>query len=193
MAPNSDAEEEPDAYEETSFIDPVPIDVEQAGGLASDSTALPSLRRELLQTAVDDYYAALADKGLLPSFGQDVSKFELARGGQLRLKDFPVAIVYSRGKPLALATIASRRGGSAAIRDGLGFVNWSARRKLPSVTQQALRKVDDEAATAALASTADIDERTDSLITAIDTAAHTTQMLPTDLLPLRELLGSTRH
>ena len=28
----ADAEEEPDVDEETSFIDPVPIDVEQAGG-----------------------------------------------------------------------------------------------------------------------------------------------------------------
>ena len=116
------AEEEPDVAEETSFINP-PIDAE----LASDGTALPSLRQELLQTVVGDYYAALADKGLLPALGRDVSKFELARGGQLRWKDFPVAIVDSRGNPLALSTIVSRRGRSAAIRDGLGFVNWSAR------------------------------------------------------------------
>ena len=32
--------------------------------------------------------------------------------------------------------------------DELGFVDWSARRKLPSIAQQALRKVDDEAAAA---------------------------------------------
>ena len=95
---------------------------------------------------------------------------------KLRLKAFPgIDIVGRYGRPLALSTIASRRGGSAAIRDGLGFVDWSARRKLPSVAQQALRKVDDEAAAAALASTADTDERIDSLIDVVDTAAQTTR------------------
>ena len=185
----ADAEEELDVDEETSFIDP-PIDVEQAEGLASDGATLPSLRRELLQTTVDDYYAALADKGLLPAFGRDVSNFELTSDWKLRLKAFPgIDIVDRYGRPLALSTIAGRRGGSAAIRDGLGFVDWSARRKLPSATQQALSKVDDEAAAAALASPADIDERINSLIDVVDAAAQTTQTLPTDPLPLKELLG----
>ena len=137
----------------------------------SDGVTFPALRQELLQTTVDDYYSAMAEGGQVPALGRDVSNFEVD------------------GRPLALSTIASRRGGSAAIRDGLGFVDWSARRKLPSVTQQALRKVDDEAAAAALASTADIDKRIDSLIDVVDTAAQTTQTLPTDPLPLRELLG----
>ena len=51
------------------------------------------------------------------------------------------------------------------------------------------KKVDGEAAAAAIASTADLDKHIDSLIDVVDTAAHTTQTLPTDLLPLRELLG----
>ena len=163
----ADAEEEPDVDEETSFIDPVPIDVEQAGGLASDGATLPALRQELLQTTVDDYYSAMAEGGQVPALGRDVSNFELADDWKLRLKAFPgIDIVGRYGRPLALSTKASRRGGSAAIRDGLGFVDWSARRKLPSVTQQARRvaeKIDDEAAAAALANTADIDERIDSL------------------------------
>ena len=71
-------------------------------------------------------------------------------------------------------------------------MNWSARRKLPSVTQQARReaeKVDGEAAAAAIASTADLDKHIDSLIDVVDIAAQTTQTLPTGLLPLREFLG----
>ena len=112
------------------------------------------------------------------------------------MKAFPdINIVNSSGKPRALATVASKRGGRGAIGDGLGFADYGrARRKLPLIAQQILREVDDEADAAALASTPDIDERADSLITAIDTAAYTvgtqtTQTLPADLLPLREILG----
>ena len=160
----------------------------------SDGATLPALRQELLQSAVDEYYSAMAEKGQVPALGRDVSNFELTSDCKLRLKAFPgIELVGRYSRPLALTTIASRRGGSAAIRDGLGFVDWSARRKLPSVAQQALRKVDDEAAAAALASTADIDESIDSLIDVVDTAAQTTQTLPTDRPTDPERAPRARH
>ena len=55
------AEEGPDAYEETRFIDPVPIDAERAEGRAGSTIA--SLQQAALQPAVDDYYDAVAKIG----------------------------------------------------------------------------------------------------------------------------------
>ena len=50
-AAEADAEED-DAEEETSFIDPVPIDAEPGAKIVP-------LRQENLQSAVDDYYVAM--------------------------------------------------------------------------------------------------------------------------------------
>ena len=94
------------------------------------------------------------------------------------------------------------RSGGAAITsgDGLGFVDWKyapARRKLPSVTRELLEKVVDESDAVTVADPDVIDVLLDSLTNAldtadvmeipdgVDTAVQTTQMLPTDLLPLR--------
>lgn len=92
------------------------------------NAALTPLQRELVRTAVNDYYHALAEKRQTPALGHDFSKFELV-SGRLRLKAHPgLDLVNSRDDtPLALSTIASRRGGTIAIRDGLGFVDWQPR------------------------------------------------------------------
>ena len=149
------AEEGPDAYEETSFIDPVPIDAERAEGRAGPTAV--SLRQKLLLSAVDDYYnaVAVAKKGQLPLY-RDPTNFELV-GGELRLKAYPdVKIVNVRNRaPLALNTIYARGGGAAITSGGdLGFVDWTyvppaSRRKLPSPIQAQFEKVADEANAAA--------------------------------------------
>jgi len=102
----------------------------------SGTAVIPSLRQELLQAAVDDYYNALAEEGLTPALGRDTTKFELVEG-QLRLKAYPeIDLVNSRTrKPLKLSTISGRRGGAAAIRDELGFSDWT--RKTTSLRAQA--------------------------------------------------------
>jgi hypothetical protein len=102
----------------------------------TETAAIPSLRQELLLAAVDDYYNALADGGLTPALGRDTTKFELV-DGQLRLKAYPeIDLVNSRTrKPLKLSTISGRRGGAAAIRDELGFSDWT--RKTTSLRAQA--------------------------------------------------------
>ena len=94
-------------------------------GATGISEELPTGAREkLLRGAVNDYYNALADQGFTPSRGRDYNKFELV-DGQLRLKDYPDPIVNSRtGAPLAFSTVASRQGGSKAIREDLGFDSW---------------------------------------------------------------------
>lgn len=88
-----------------------------------------NLRDEILQTSVNYYYDILAQKGYSPSTGRDFTKFELGRDGQLRLKahpDFDLLHYHTR-EPLALSTIAGRRGGGAIIRHELGFTDWSNR------------------------------------------------------------------
>lgn len=112
--------------DETSFIDD-----------ATDTEPmLPAVRQELLQTAVDDYYNTLSERGQTPTLGRDYTKFELV-SGRLRLKAYPtIEIVNSRdGKPMALSTIARRRGGGNAVRDELGFDDW---RRAPALAPQAL-------------------------------------------------------
>ena len=103
-----------------------------------------SLQQELLQTAVDDYYNAAAEAGLTPSLGRDPGKFELV-DGQIRLKAYPnLELVNKRsGRPLALSTLASR-GGTKAIREDLGFADWSRTRKTLSANgERALQQAVD--------------------------------------------------
>ena len=136
---------EPDDWEEdigeddvlsTSLHDP---DVDDDGTSSSErvtidgtsTSATLSLQQKLLQTAVDDYYNAAAEAGLTPSLGRDPGKFELVDGGQIRLKAYPnLDLVNKRsGRPLALSTLASR-GGTKAIREDLGFADWTAKKLL---------------------------------------------------------------
>ena len=123
-------DEDVDVSSTTSLLDPV---AEGNGmpseGATTQSSATSSLQQELLQTAVDDYYNAAAEAGLTPSLGRDPGKFELV-DGRIWLKAYPnLDLVNKRsGRPLALSTLASR-GGIKAIREDLGFANWSQTRK----------------------------------------------------------------
>ena len=94
------------------------------------------------------------------------------------------------------------RSGYDAITggDGLGFVNWkyaAVKRRLPSPIQ-ALEKAADEASAAA--ETDSLDEFIDRVISGADGAAaafptggdivaQTTETLPPDILPIREIQG----
>ena len=158
---DEDAADEEAADAETSFSSFQPIDApEQAGD------KIPLLQRDLLQSSIDDYYAALVKLVGEPQLGRDPSNFELV-DGELRLKAYPnVRIINSRtGGPLALSTVYTRSGGPDAIRggNGLGFVDWkntAARRRLPSPIQAQFVKVADEAKAAA---TTDNDDLSRSL------------------------------
>eukprot|EP00061_Rhincodon_typus_P018090 g47113.t1 len=75
-----EAAERPDTdwvEEETNLIDSS-IDVGGAIGPAVEATDgnAAVLQQELVQTAVDDYYNALAGKGQTPALGRDYSKFD---------------------------------------------------------------------------------------------------------------------
>ena len=189
------------ADEETGFSFQ-PIDAQEQAG-----DKIPLLRREILQVSVDDYYTKLAKQEGEPQLARDPSNFEFV-DGELRLKAYPsVRIINSRTKePLALRTLYTRSGGPDIIRgrSGLGFVNWqyaAARRRLPSPIQAQFEKVVYEANAAATTDDPDsIDEFVDRVISGVDgtagvfptgadTVAQTTETLPPDLLPLREIQG----
>ena len=197
-AADEDVVDEEAADEETSFFEPIDAP-EQAGD------KIPLLQRDLLQSAVDDYYAALVKQEGEPQLGRDPLNFELV-DGELRLKAYPnVRIVNARtGAPLALKTVYTRSGGPDIIRggSGLGFVDWqyaAVRRRLPSPIQAQFKELADEAnAAAATTDDAFLEEAIDKFIsgvdgaafpTGVDNVAQTTETLPPDLLPLREIQG----
>ena len=110
-----------------------------------------SLQQELLQTAVDDYYNAAAEAGLTPALGRDPGKFELV-DGRLRLKAYPnLDLVKKRtGSPLSLSTVAGRPGGGVAIREELGFADWTRKKSsLPAQAVQSLQTANQELGLAA--------------------------------------------
>ena len=194
---DEDAADEEAADAETSFSSFQPP--EQAGD------RIPLLQRDLLQSSIDDYYAALVKQAGEPQLGRDPSNFELV-DGELRLKAYPnVKIINSRtGGPLALRTVYARGSGPEAIRsgNGLGFIDWkydAARRKLPSPIKAQFKELADDANVAATTDDPDsIDEFIDRVISGVDgvpgafptdAVAQTTETLPPGLLPLREILG----
>ena len=140
--------------DETSFIDnsdPVVGSTDRAAETAAP--AATSLRQELLQTAISNNYNAVAPTGQTPALGRDYSKFELING-RLRLKAYPgLDIVNARySAPLTLPTVAGRRGGGSAIRNGLGFVDWQrGRRQLFPKIVTALQTANNELGEAAAA------------------------------------------
>ena len=82
-ADDEDAADEEAADAETSFSYFQPIDApEQVGD------KIPLLQRDLLQSSIDDYYAALVKQEGEPQLGRDPSNFELVNG-ELRLKAYP--------------------------------------------------------------------------------------------------------
>lgn len=128
-------DEDVDVSSNTSLLDPVAEGMPSEGA-TTQSSATSSLKQELLQTAVDDYYNAAAEAGLTPSLGRDPGKFELV-DGRIRLKAYPNLDLVNKlsGRPLALSTLASR-GGTKAIREELGFADWAA--KTSSLPAQAV-------------------------------------------------------
>ena len=197
-AADEEAADEEAADEETGFFQP--IDAPERAG-----DRIPLLQRDLLQSAVDDYYAALVKQEGEPQLGRDPSNFELV-DGELRLKAYPnVKIINSRtGTPLALRTVYTRSGGPDIIRggSGLGFVDWqynaAVRRRLPSTIQAQFKELADEANAAATTDDAFLEGAIDKFIsgvdgaafpTGVDNVAQTTETLPPDLLPLREIQG----
>ena len=196
---DEDAADEEAADEETGLSSFEPIDApEQVGD------RIPLLQRDLLQSSIDDYYAALVKQEGEPQLGRDPSNFELVNG-ELRLKAYPnVKIINSRtGGPLALRTVYARSGGPDIIRggSGLGFVDWqyaAVRRRLPSPIQAQFEKIVADANKTGETDDDSLKEFIDRVIREVDdvpgafptdTAAQTTETLPPDLLPLREIQG----
>ena len=82
-----------------------------AGGVrrAADAEGL-TLEQQTLATAVDDYYDALAGKGIAPSLGRDINNFELDADGRLRLKAHPdINVVNARTGHPTLSTMSPVR------------------------------------------------------------------------------------
>ena len=118
----------------------------------TNSKDAPSLRQELLKDAVDRFYDGVSKREGLNPLARDYSKFEVASSGQLRLKAYPgIKIVAIRnGEPLSLKTIYSSKGGGKAIREDLGFPDWSSKKpSLPATAVAALQKADEELGAAA--------------------------------------------
>lgn len=142
------------------FIDDDPADIYDDDSFGTTGTLTPSVRphdagglslqQELLQTAVNDYYNAQAEKGLTPALGRDYTKFELV-AGKLRLKAYPnINLTRARtAEPLALSTVAGQRGGGVAITDELGFYDWQRPRRLAPKAVTALQRTEVELGTAA--------------------------------------------
>ena len=165
---DEDAADEEAADAETGLFQPINAP-EQAGD------RIPLLQRDLLQSSIDDYYAALVKQAGEPQLGRDPSNFELV-DGKLRLKAYPnVKIINSRtGGPLALRTVYARGSGPEAIRsgNGLGFIDWkydAARRRLPSPIRAQFKELADDAYVAATTDDLDyIDEFVDRVISGVD-------------------------
>ena len=77
-----------DEDDDTIIVDdPVPSAGRTTTDPSGPSTYM-SLQQELLQTALNDYYIALAEKGYTPALGRDNTKFELVEG-RFRLNAYP--------------------------------------------------------------------------------------------------------
>ena len=190
---------EPDDWEEdighdydlsNSLHDP---DVDGNNMSSSDGAAVQtSICQELLQTAVADYYNATAEGGLTRSLGRDPSKFELDGDGRPRLKAYPnLSLVNKRsGRPLALSTIARQPGGTIAIREELGFADWTrAKSSFPAQAVESLQTANRQLGEAAAA--VDMVELQDLGQTATETsdAIHRMETALTDA-NVDELLGT---
>ena len=168
------------------------------------TSATLSLQQELLQTAVDDYYNAAAEAGLTPALGRDPGKFELV-DGRLRLKAYPnLDLVNKRtGSPLSLSTVAGRPGGGVAIREELGFADWTRKKSsLPAQAVQSLQTANRQLGEAAAAvDTVELEDlgqtvtEASNAINRVETALTDTQIdevlgtLDDPPLTLREIRG----
>ena len=106
----------------------------------ASGTAVISLQQELLQTAVNDYYNALARKGQTPAVRCDYSI-----NGRLKANPGLDTVNARDIASLSLRSVAGRRGGGSVIRDWLRFVDWQrGRRKLFPKTVAALQTANNE-------------------------------------------------
>ena len=178
---------------ETSFITP-------AGGVgrAADIEGL-TLEQQTLATAVDDYYDALAEKGIAPSLGRYINNFELDRGGRLRLKAHPdINIINTRtGRPNTLNYVAKQmKGGGDAIRQDLGFTDWNPgadKQRLPPATASDLNRADQQLSEAASAiETAPLEDLGQGTSEAITSAEKIVAVLTREGLTPRDILGMCR-
>ena len=98
------------------------------------------LEQQNISGAANDYYRMLAeDQGLRPEM-PDLSKFVVDKYGRLRLREYPDInlINENKGRPNKLTTFARYKGGRDAIRQNLGFPNWSP--KVSAAARAALLK-----------------------------------------------------
>ena len=117
--------------DEGTSVDVPPADT---GVLQPDeASSVPPLSQstELVVSAVDNFYNALAGEGLIPKLGRDYTKFGVDSQGRVYLKDRPdLCIVnFQTGCPLLLNTIYGKPGGGIDAINELGFVGWTRRRE----------------------------------------------------------------
>ena len=151
--PAFDPDEADPADEDDALFDPTE-DVYKDLPAPRPENTVPFLQHELLQDAVNDYYKTLANEGLTPSLGIDMNKFELV-DGKLRLKAYPdISIINKRtGRPIKFSTLYTKPKGNKAIREELGFPDWtrSPSQPLPAQAANALRMAEQELRGAAAA------------------------------------------
>ena len=108
-----------------------------------------SQAQRVLASAVNDYYKNLtSDQGLSPEL-PDINQF-VPVDNRLRLKNYPdINLTNARtGRPNTLGYIAGHwKGGGEAIRQDLGFPNWSP--KLSAAAAAALHRANQELGKAA--------------------------------------------
>ena len=178
---------------ETSFSTP-------AGGFrrAADAEGL-TLEQQTLATAVDDYYDALAGKGIAPSLGRDINNFELDADGRLRLKAHPdINVVNARtGAPNTLDYVASqKKGGGEIVRQELGFSDWKTgvgKQKLSRKAFADLNKADQQLGKAVSAiETVELRDLGQGTSEAITSAEKIVAVIVREGLAPREILGMCR-
>ncbi|KAK3766077.1 hypothetical protein RRG08_002313 [Elysia crispata] len=128
---------------ETPFNTPAGVadtSLTNQGGTDVFTTDEMPLEQQNISGAANDYYRMLAeDQGLRPEM-PDLSKFVVDKYGRLRLREYPDInlINENKGRPNKLTTFARYKGGRDAIRQNLGFPNWSP--KVSAAARAALLK-----------------------------------------------------
>ena len=177
---------------ETSLITPVGL------RQAADAEGL-TLKQKTLATAVDDYYNALAKKGIIPPMGRDINKFVLDLGGCLRLEAHPdINIINTNtGRPNTLNYVAKQiKGGGEIVRQDLGFSDWNpgaGKQKLQPAADSEINREDQHLSEVASniesAPLEDLGQRTSE---AIKSAEKIVAVLTREGLTPRDIIGMCR-
>ena len=177
---------------ETSFITPAGV------RRAADAEGL-SLEQQVLATAVNAYYDALAEQGITPSLGRDINNFELDGDGRLRLKAHPdINIVNTRtGRPNSFGYIAGNwKGGGEIVKQELSFSDWkpgAGKQKLPPKAAAALSNANQQLGKGASnIETVPLRDLGQGASDAIATAEKIITVLTRKGLTPREILGMCR-